>query len=125
MLTRLLPRFFASPDGLLHMPPALDTVTSTGTAINTTLAATTIASGDSLTIKNAPLNTDVWLLQMWVDNQAAGEVRIRSPKFHDNVDGIRSRVQLGVVKPLLPTGLPQRLYPQDTEIVELAGSATA
>jgi len=111
--------------GELHMPAALDTVTSTGTAINTTLAATTIVSGDSFTIKNAPLTSDVWLLQAWVDNQAAGEVRIRSPKMHDNVDAVRSRVQAGVLKPLLPLGMPQKLYPQDTEIVELAGSATA
>lgn len=107
------------------MPPALDTVTSTGTAINTTLAATTIASGDSFTIKNAALNSDVWLLNVWADNQAAGMVRIRSPKFHDNVDAIRARVLAGVLKPLLPMGQAQRLYPQDTEIVELAGSATA
>jgi len=114
-----------SPDGLLHMPAALDTVCSTGTAIGATLAATTIASGDSFTIKNAQLNTDVFLLQTWVDNQVAGMLRIRSPKMHDNVDAIRSRVQIGVVKPLLPYGVPQRLYPQDTEIVELAGSAVA
>src|SRR5436190_8661036 len=125
MLRRLLSCLTQSPDGLLHMPPALDTVTSTGTAINTTLAATTIASGDSFTVKNAPLNSDILLLNAWVDNQANGEVRIRSPKFHDNVDAIRSRVLTGIVKPLLPYGVPQKLYAQDTEIVELAGSATA
>jgi hypothetical protein len=107
------------------MPPALDTVTSTGTAIGATLAATTIVSGDSFTIKNAPLSSDVFLLNFWVDNQVAGQVRLRSPKFHDNVDAIRSRVQIGVLKPILPMGAPQKLWPQDTEIVELAGSAVA
>ncbi|OLB84957.1 MAG: hypothetical protein AUI15_33850 [Actinobacteria bacterium 13_2_20CM_2_66_6] len=125
----MLPRFLASilsgGDGCFHMPPALDTVTSTGTAINTTLAATTIASGDSFTIKNAPLTSKALLLNFWTDNQVAGSVRIRSPKFHDNVDAIRARTQIGVLKPLLPMGAPQRLYPQDTEIVELAGSAVA
>jgi hypothetical protein len=105
--------------------PALDTVTSTGTAIGATLAATTIASGDSFQIKNGAPNSDIWLVNAWADNQVAGEVRIRSPKMHDNVDAIRSRVQVGVVKPLLPLGAPQRLYPQDVEIVELAGSAVA
>jgi hypothetical protein len=114
----------ANGRGLL-LGPALDTVTSFGTAINTTLAATTIASGDSFTVKNAPLSSDVFLLQAWADNQVAGSVRIRSPKFHDNVDAIRARVQIGVLKPLLPWGAPQRLIPQDTEIVELAGSAVA
>jgi len=107
------------------MPPALDTVTSTGTAIGAALAATTIASGDSFTIKNAPLSSDVFLLNTWVDAQVAGMARIRSPKFHDNVDAIRFRTQIGVLKPMLPMGAPQKLWPQDTEIVELAGSAVA
>jgi len=105
--------------------PALDTVTSTGTAIGATLAASTIASGDSFTIKNAPLNADVRLIAFWTDHQVAGEVRIRSPKFHDNVDAIRARAQIGVLKSLMPLGAYQRLYPQDTEIVEISGSAVA
>jgi hypothetical protein len=109
----------------LCFPPALDTVTATGTAIGATLAAATIVSGDSFTIKNAALTSDVWLLQAWADLQAVGSVRIRSPKMHDNVDGIRTRAQAGVLKPLLPMGMAQRLIPQDTEIVEIAGSATA
>ncbi len=114
-----------SPDGLLHMPAAIDTITSTGTAIGATLAATTIAAGDSFTIKNAPLNSKVRLLQVWADAQVAGSVRIRSPKFHDNVDAIRTRTLIGVLEPLLPWGVSQALWPQDTEIVELAGSAVA
>src|SRR5262252_9089475 len=125
MLPFYLRTLTQSPDAVCHMPPALDTITSTGTAIGATLAATTIASGDSFTIKNAPLNSDAWLLNFWVDAQAAGMVRIRSPKMHDNVDGLRSRVLSGIVKPQMPYGVAQRLYPQDTEIVELAGSATA
>lgn len=125
MLTRHLRFLTQSPDGLLHMPPALDTVTSTGTAIGAALLPTTIAPGDSFTIKNAAPGSDIWLLNTWVDNQVAGMVRIRSPKLHDNVDAIRARVPIGVVKPLLPMGQAQRLYAQDTEIVELAGSAVA
>jgi hypothetical protein len=105
--------------------PALDTVTSTGTAIGATLAATTIAAGDSFQIKNAAPNSDILLLTAWVDAQVAGMMRIRTPKGHDNVDMIRARTQIGVLKPLLPLGAAQRLYAQDVEIVELAGSAVA
>jgi hypothetical protein len=105
------------------MPPAIDTITSQGTAIGATLAATTIAAGDSFMIKNAALNSDVFLLNYWTHSQVAGMVRIRSPKLHDNVDGIRSRTLAASVKRLMPFGVPQRLIPQDTEIVELAGSA--
>jgi hypothetical protein len=125
MLLRLLRFVTQSPNGVLEMPAALDTIVSQGTAINTTLAATTIAAGDSFTVKNAALSSDAFLLQAWVDNQAAGQLRIRSAKMHDNVDAIRTRLLAGVVKPLLPFGVSQRVYPQDTMIVELAGSATA
>jgi len=117
----LIPPFWqTSPDGLLHA--ALDTITSTGTAIGATLAATTVATGDSLQIKNAS-NENNYLLAAWVDAQVAGEARIRSPKFHDNVDAIRFRTQIGVLKSMIPLGAWQKLYPQDVEIVELAGSA--
>jgi hypothetical protein len=125
MLTRILDRFTSWGASLLHMPAALDTVVSTGTAIGAALAATTINAGDSFTVKNAVLTTDVWLLNFWVDAQVAGMVRIRSPKLHDNTDAIRSRTRLNCLEPLLPWGAPQKLVPQDTEIVELAGSAVA
>src|SRR5919109_714071 len=101
MLLRFLTRIAAGQE-LRLLGPALDTITSTGTAINTTLAATTIAAGDSFQIKNQSGNAPALLLQVWVDNQAAGQVRIRSPKFHDNVDALRSRVLSGVLEPLLP-----------------------
>jgi hypothetical protein len=124
MLTRFITRIAAGQE-LALQGPALDTITSTGTAIGATLAASTIASGDSFQIKNQAGNAPAWLLQLWVDNQVAGQVRIRSPKMHDNVDAIRSRVLIGVLEPLLPWGMPQPLYAQDVEIVELAGSAVA
>jgi hypothetical protein len=107
------------------MPPAIDTVTCTGTAIGATIAALTIAAGDSFTIKNAPLNSDVLLLQAWHDSQLAGSLRLRSPKLHDNVDAIRVRHLAGVLEPLLAWSVPQKLFPQDTEIVEATGSVTA
>jgi hypothetical protein len=105
--------------------PALDTITATGTAIGAALAAATVASGDSLQVKNQVNNVPAWMLQLWTDHQVAGEVRVRSPKFHDNVDAIRSRTQIGDLSPLLPWALPQPLYPQDVLVVELAGSAVA
>ena len=105
--------------------PALDTITVTGTAIGATLAAGAVATGDSLQIKNQTGGAPAWLVEFWADFQVAGEARIRSPKFHDNVDAIRSRVLIGVVEPLLPAGVAQPLFGQDVLSVELAGSAVA
>ncbi len=114
----------AGLEGLAY-GPALDTIAATGTAIGATLAAATIATGDSFQVKNQTANVPAWLLQLWTDHQVAGEVRVRSPKFHDNVDAIRSRTQIGILEPLLPFGAPQPLYPQDVLTVELSGSAVA
>jgi hypothetical protein len=105
--------------------PALDTIVVTGTAIGATLAAGVVAGGDSLQVKNQNGNVPAWLLQTWSDHQVAGIVRIRSPKFHDNVDGLRFRAQIGVLDPQLPFGAVQPLYPQDVLTVELSGSAVA
>ncbi|MGH9408220.1 MAG: hypothetical protein ACRD1V_02050 [Vicinamibacterales bacterium] len=124
MLT-LLHRLFRDPASAACYGPALDTVGYSGTAINTTLAAGTIFGGDSFQIRNTNGNTPAWLIQAWSDHQAAGQVRIRSPKFHDNVDGLRWRAQIGVLDPQIPNGAMQMLYPQDILIGELAGSATA
>ncbi len=125
----ILPRFItALASGVLgdrFNGPALDTIVYTGTAINTTLTAGTIATGDSFQIRNTNGGAPAWLVQIWSDHQVAGIVRVRSPKFHDNVDAIRFRAQIGVLDPQLPWGAMQILYPQDTLTGELSGSAVA
>jgi len=125
----IFPRFVTdallSLDAGRYYGPALDTVVYTGTAIGATLAAGTVAAGDSLQVRNTNGGSPAWLVQLWSDHQVAGIVRLRSPKFHDNVDGIRFRAQIGVLDPQLPWGAPQLLYPQDTLTGELSGSAVA
>ena len=84
------------------------------------VVAVTMASGDALTVRNAPLDADVRLLQLWADIQAAtGMIRVRSPRLHDNVQGLRFQVPVSDCSPLLPWGVSQKLYPQDTLISEL------
>lgn len=107
------------------MGRAMEVLTGFVTAPGATLTAVTMASGNSLTVRNAPLDADVRLLNAWADNQAVGVFRVRSPKLHDNVQGIRLNVATGAPTPLLPMGVGQRLIPQDTLIAELSGSGTA
>lgn len=105
--------------------PAIELLSGYATAPSTTLTALTMASGNSLTVRNSPEGSDIFLLQAWADSQTSGNVRIKSPRFHDNVQGIRLRSESSLVTPLLPARMLQRLVPQDTLTVEISGSGTA
>lgn len=116
-------RFCAQGGGM-----ALELLTGFVTAPSTTFTAWTLASGNSLTVRNAALTTKVRLLSAWGDWQTAGILRIRSPKLHDNVQGLRLQGVASEVYPLIPwlsKDQAQGLTPQDTLTVEQTGSATA
>lgn len=105
------------------MGRAIDTISGFVTAPSTTLTALTMATGDSLSVRNCDLSKKIYLLDFWSFNQVAGVMRIRSPKLHDNVQGLRNRVVAASVMPHAPQTFKQVLYPQDTLIVEQSGSA--
>jgi hypothetical protein len=103
----------------------LQLVTAKGTAIGATIAAMAAVSGDSLAIPSFNDQKKGYLLQAWVDAQVAGTFRIRSPKMHDNVNGIRVDTVISDPTPFLPWGVPVRMWPSDVLTLELAGSAVA
>lgn len=105
--------------------PALELLSGHVTAPSTTLTDLTMNGKDSLTVRNTPQNSNILLIQTWVDVQGAGTFRIKSPRLHDNVQAIRIDTVVSEVDPLLPPGFPQKLIPQDTLIAQLSGSATA
>lgn len=107
------------------MGAALELLTGFATAPGATLTAVTMAAGNSLAIRNCDMTKRVTLLETWTDNQAAGIWRIRSPKMHDNVQGLRYRSTASDTSPLAPFGVGQRLFPQDVLTVEISGSAVA
>lgn len=105
--------------------PALEIIGGFATAPSTTFTAVTMFTGNSNTVRNCREEAPIKLLETWADVQGAGNTRIRSPRLHDNVQGIRLTNIVGETLPQLPCGLPQRLIPQDTLTIELTGSATA
>lgn len=104
---------------------AFETIGAAGTAIGATLAAIAAVTGDSLAVRSSPLDRLTRLVQCWTDVQVAGTTRIRSPRMHDNVQGIRLDTIISDLYPLLPWGVTQRVYPNDVLSVDLAGSAVA
>lgn len=108
------------------MPPAMELLTGNATAPSTTFTALTMATGNSNTIRSANLNSPVCLLAAWAFNNAAGAFRIRSPRLHDNVQGIRMIVNATDPSPRYPRyQFAQPLIPQDVLTLELTGSGTA
>lgn len=105
--------------------PAMRLLTGFVTAPSTTFTAATMANGDSLTIGNTDLNNPIYLLNVWGDHQTAGNIRIRSPKLHDINQGIRLFDVASEVQPLMPWGMKQLLYPQDTLELMITGSGTS
>jgi len=106
------------------MGSALDTISGFVTAPGSTFTAWTTGLGDSLQIRNSNPAKRTLLMESWAYNQSAGTLRIRSPKLHDNVQGIRASVFPASTDFLLPLQLNQLLYPQDILIAEQTGSAT-
>jgi len=107
----------------------LEVVSGFVTAPGAAFTAWTVATGNSLQIRSAPFNKPVWLLGAWAFNQVAGVLRVRSPRLHDFVQGIRMRVSAANAEPLYPDtvafGFRQYLIPQDVLTVEQTGSGVA
>ncbi len=95
------------------------------TAPGTTLTAWTMNSGNSLTIRNGAVGSDIKLINMWTKNQTDGILRVKSPMMHDNVQGYRAQAQSAISQSVWPVGYGQNLKPQDILSAEQTGSATA
>jgi hypothetical protein len=100
--------------------------TAPGVAAFVPLAA---CGGNSFQVRSADMRSKVNLLSVWAFNQVAGQLRIRSPRLHDAVNGMRWRVPALAVLPQYPHffngHFRQFLIPQDTLIVENQGSGVA
>lgn len=123
-MLRLLPRFIVDP-ALDRYYAALEVINAQGTAIGATIAALAASSGDTLAVRNTGSANPAKILQIWTDVQVAGTARLRGSKFHDNVQGVRLDTLIGDIRPLLPWGFAQPVYPNDVISAELGGSAVA
>lgn len=108
------------------MGQALELLTGHTTAASTTFTALTMCTGNSLGIRNADIRARVALLSAWGVHQAASAIRIRSPRLHDNNQGIRFTVDASNASPFYPAHrFMQPLIPQDVLTVDQTGSGTS
>jgi hypothetical protein len=100
----------------------IDSIGYGATAPSTGAAAAAFA-GDSLTIRNARAGSAIRLLDVIACNQAAGFHQIVGPSFNDTTRGVRLRVPAAMARCYLGGPAIERLQPQDTLSVTIAGSA--
>jgi hypothetical protein len=85
--------------------------------------ATAPFAGDTFAVRNFANPDTCDLLDMWAQTTTAGLARIRSPRLHDNVQGIRQRTIAATNRVLTPLQGQQPLYAQDLLIAEMFGGA--
>jgi hypothetical protein len=102
---------------------AWETVVGYATNPSTTFTGLTYTAGQSSTVRNTDASSRVLLQDMWADAATAGAFRIRSPRLHDNVQGIRFQNPASLAQSLLGWYPDQPLYPQDQLIAEITGGA--
>jgi hypothetical protein len=98
----------------------------TGRRADTALAALTVNAGDSFTVRSFPFEAGAWIEGLWAHqaNATAGVFRVRSPRLHDNVQGIRKRVVANEIRNYLTHETRQHLFPQDQLVVEASTTAS-
>jgi hypothetical protein len=110
------------------MGRALECVAGYCTNPSTTLTTLTACTGQSFVLRGTDTSKGTWLFEAWAFNATAGELRITSPRLHDQAQGIRNRVTAASVMPLVPSflqgGFAQRLYAQDGLTVQLSGGGS-
>lgn len=103
------------------MGRAIEVVEGRVTNAGATITAVTAGTGNSTTVRNFVDPARAYLDGLWAQSATAGVIRVRSPKLHDFVQGMRYTDIAGVSRNLLPDGLSQTLYAQDALTFELSG----
>lgn len=86
--------------------------------------AVTAPSGDVLAIRSFDPASKAWLANIWGTAATEAIARIRSPRFHDNVQGLRFRLPTGIQpRGRLTEYEAQVLYSTDVLIAEIQAAA--
>lgn len=107
------------------MGKAMEILSGSASAPGATLTALTMATGDSLTVRNF-VNGKARLLTAFPTGQVTlGAIQIRSPRMHDNVRGLQFPNPVTPNLPPLFSPAIQDLVAQDQLSVLISGSAVA
>lgn len=97
----------------------------TGRVVNPGAAITALTpnTGNTFTVRDFPETSRASIEGIWAQQAAAGVVRVRSPRMHDDVQGLRFRSAAGSVRNFLNDWEAQDLFPNDPLRFEQSGGA--
>jgi len=107
------------------MGQALEIVAGWNTAPGAVITALAPGAGSTLVVRSVPEDANPLLINLWAKNQAAGIIRLMSPRMANNNQGIHLDTVVANLDPLIPAMGTQKLYSQDTLAFALSGSAVA
>lgn len=97
----------------------------TGKATNpASYTAVTMATGDSATVRNFPNPDTAYFLNAWALGATKGNIRVRSPRMHDNVQGIKASFAAATPVPVFDERMCELLYAQDSLTIEIQDAGT-
>lgn len=102
---------------------AIETVTGRVTNPGAAFTALTANSGQSFAIRSHQTEGTAYLAEIWTQQATAGAIRVKSPRLHDDVVGIRMQTQAADIRRVLAEEARQTLYSQDELTVEMTGGA--
>lgn len=102
---------------------AVEVVTARLTGVNGVFTAVTFNTGNSNEVRSHANEGTAFLEEIWVQGATAGSVRVKSPRMHDDVVGIRMVYPAAQVRRLLPEEAKAVIYPQDSFDVAIASGA--
>jgi hypothetical protein len=94
-----------------------------GRALNPGATLTTVTNGTGNTniVRDFSDPSGAYLEELWAQGATAGEVRITSPRLHDNVQGLRFQTPAAVIRSYFPDEVRQRLYANDPLAIQISG----
>jgi hypothetical protein len=107
------------------MPQAFFVTSGFFTAGGAGNAPATSSPGDTFQVPSFNVNSPAYLENMWVQGASTDWISVKSPKMHDNNQGIRLRTGGTQQRFLLQQGMEQPLYPVDTPTVTIDETAAA
>lgn len=102
---------------------AIETLTFRVTNPGAAFTTVTMNTGQTNAVRAHQQDGTAWLCEAWTQQATAGALRVKSPRLHDDVVGIRMLTQAADIRRIWPEWMAQPLFSQDTLTIDMTGGA--